>query len=349
MENEELNDKFTITRVDNKVANVSPNISLSDNNRSKTSVNIKLLDNKYYPLETCIIYEKKSKNKLNVLNYLNKNNVKSGEALKFYLNSEETYRFYIGLKKFYELARKKESFPIGKEIYVKVNNDIELNFINKYSNNPENFNKLLSNISNLDNLSNINIATNIKFLEDMQQEIKKNLNNGDESSWQHLFLKHKLLLSQLFAAPYVFYTEKMDVGGKDANGKGGGAVDFAYKNNLDNISIIEIKTPVTNLFLNSKYREKIHNFSAELIGGVNQLLWYKQTLLEDYSTILRHTNSKFKVINIESILLIGLSSNLSEENKEQFENFRNELKDIKIITFDELLKKIQIMLELLKK
>lgn len=349
MENGELNNKFTIVRVDDKVANVSPNLILSKNFKSSTSVNIKLLKNKFRPMEVCIIYEKNPKKGTDNSYYMNKTNVKTGEALKFYLNSDETYQLYKGLKGFYEFANNQKSFPVGKEIYVKVNNEDELNLINKYLNDPLNFKKILDNINDLDNLSNMNVATNIKILKKIEQKISENLNNSDESFWQKLFLENKLLISQLFAVPYAFYTQKMNVGGKDENGEGGGIVDFAYKNNLDNISIIEIKTPCTNLFLNSKYRGKIHNLSADLIGGVNQLLWYKQTLIEDYSTILRHSNGKFKVINIKSILLIGSLNNLNDENKEQFENFRNELKDIKIVTFDELLKKIQIMLELLKK
>lgn len=158
-------------------------------------------------------------------------------------------------------------------------------------------------------------------------------------------------MSQLFTSPYIYFSEKIYVGGKNIHDKEGGIADFAYKNKIDNICIIEIKTPCKELILQKEYRGiNVHNLSEDLIGGINQVLFYKQTLNNNYSQLLLNGNDKFRAINIDSILLIGNLKNLkSDENRKEFENFRNELKSVRIVTFDELLTKIKIMIELLEK
>ena len=59
-----------------------------------------------------------------------------------------------------------------------------------------------------------------------------------------------------------------------------------------------------------------------------------------------NTKISFEALNIRSVLLVGNYSKLSEEAQSCFELFRNELRSIEIICFDELLEKINLMLSL---
>ena len=87
--------------------------------------------------------------------------------------------------------------------------------------------------------------------------------------------------------------------------------------------------------------------SEELSGRVNQLLTYKQTLLSSYR-ILDSMNAE--VFDPQCILIIGLTKQLSKENGTllSFELFRNSLKNITIVTFDELFNKLNALISLLK-
>ena len=65
-----------------------------------------------------------------------------------------------------------------------------------------------------------------------------------------------------------------------------------------------------------------------------------------YATLQMNTKISFEALNIRSVLLVGNYSKLSEEAQSCFELFRNELRSIEIICFDELLEKINLMLSL---
>lgn len=57
----------------------------------------------------------------------------------------------------------------------------------------------------------------------------------------------------------------------------------------------------------------------------------------------------FNVNNIECVLLIGNVSSLAAEEQEVFDTYRNELRSIRILGFDELLKRIENMLALFER
>ena len=86
--------------------------------------------------------------------------------------------------------------------------------------------------------------------------------------------------------------------------------------------------------------------SNDLNGGITQLLTQKDKLYKEYATLQMNTKISFEALNIRGVLLIGNYSKLSEEAQSCFELFRNELRSIEIICFDELLAKINLMLSL---
>lgn len=88
------------------------------------------------------------------------------------------------------------------------------------------------------------------------------------------------------------------------------------------------------------------------MGGVNQLLAQRQSLYNEYTTlrnnVLEQQHEDFKAINIQSILLVGKMQGLTQMEIKCLVSYRNELKSVEIITFDELLIKVENLIQLLK-
>jgi len=83
-----------------------------------------------------------------------------------------------------------------------------------------------------------------------------------------------------------------------------------------------------------------------LTGGIVQVLDQKDTLLKQ-SKIL---GTKAESFNSVCLLICGISSSLENKSKKaSFEHFRWSNKDVIVLPFDEVLQKLKMMLELIKK
>lgn len=175
---------------------------------------------------------------------------------------------------------------------------------------------------------------------------QKNETKKLEESWHQFFKKNPWLLSQMFASPMVFFGQKVYVGGKDLNNKSGKIADFIYKNSFSrSISIIEIKTHKTPLIIKKPYRKPdVFPISKELSGAINQVLDQKDVLQKDYYSVIK--KSEIESFNPTCVVLAGKILDLDENNLKSFELFRNNSKDVIIITYDELLKRIETILQI---
>ena len=106
---------------------------------------------------------------------------------------------------------------------------------------------------------------------------------------------------------------------------------------LDNVSILEIKTPGTPLLLQSAYRSGVYGPSPELSGGVVQLAGYRDSLLKSYYALVQE-GPAFKAFNPRCVLLVGSIEQqlLTPEQQRSFEFFRRELRGVDVVTYDEL-------------
>lgn len=175
------------------------------------------------------------------------------------------------------------------------------------------------------------------FLED-------NLENDEEKFWQDLFKQHPNILSTIIPSVVHIIEDQPYFGGKAIDNKGGTIGDFLYKSGTNNVSIIEIKTPSTDL-LGTEYRNDVFCPSKELSGSIIQIRKQKDNLMKEYDHIRRKSLIKgkdFDVYDPKSYIIIGNSSKLNSIELESFELFRNSLKDIEIITFNELIEKLKI-------
>lgn len=174
--------------------------------------------------------------------------------------------------------------------------------------------------------------------------LEEHLDNTDEKFWQQLFKKHSNILSAVIPSIVHIIEDQPYMGGKAIDNRGATIGDFLYKSGTDNVSIIEIKTPSTEL-LSNEYRDNVYCPSKELAGSIVQIRKQKDNILKDYNSIKVQSMKKdidFSAYDPKSYIIIGNTSNLNSFQLESFELFRNSLKDIEIITFNELIEKLRL-------
>ena len=315
----------------------------------------------YFPSECIDEEEKISRGSVRVRNWM-----------EFSLNTSETYNLYIGLKKLYELYESIGDIPYGTATYARVDDTFQ-KFLSILREDPsaaqmiaqeENYElvkillslitqttsldslkKSLSELQN-DNLQHLTTSLNIEKLQRIATLMNNNLDNNDEEFWQTtVFKENQWVLGQIFACPCTIFADKAYVGGKGINNVGGNLCDFIYQNKLSqNVALIEIKTPCTEIIGNS-YRGT-YSFSHELTGAINQVLNYRDNLTKEYYTLCHQMPDHFEVLSPKCVVIIGKISSMNQKEISAFENFRNSLNNVVVITFDELYNRIDELIDL---
>lgn len=98
----------------------------------------------------------------------------------------------------------------------------------------------------------------------------------------------------------------------------------------------------------SSFRENVYAATHDLAGSIVQTLDQKYRLQKEFASI--KDNSRIYDMEsyaIECILVIGTLPEGQDQIK-SFELFRNNLKDVKIITFDELIQKMKDIYSILQ-
>ncbi|MDP2754347.1 MAG: DUF4263 domain-containing protein [Nitrospirota bacterium] len=210
---------------------------------------------------------------------------------------------------------------------------------------------ILSKIMELgiDELNKISSALGVINLRRIMDSWDREKKNSSEEYWQNQLTSNPWVISQVFSDPVVILAHKAYVGGKAVDNTGGNIVDFLYKNQITtHVKLVEIKTPTTRL-LSSVYRN-VFSISTDLTGSINQVLNYREEIEKNFHALSSASACKYEVINPRCLLIAGSFENeqLNDTQKKSFEIFRSELKNVEIITFDELFAKIQLLLGLLE-
>lgn len=214
---------------------------------------------------------------------------------------------------------------------------------------PEDVINILENLEIRD-LRKLSAAVGLSNLKSVLAIWQVNKGNDSEEFWQTVLSQNSFIFAQLFSFPVILIQEKAYVGGKNIANKGGNIIDFLCLNHLTgNIALIEIKTPVSKL-LGSKYRGGVYNISSDLSGSVIQISNYKNSLLQNYMSLVGSEEDKLDAFNPKCIVIIGnIHAELQEQRqRKSLELFRMGLKDIQIITYDELFGKIEFLVGLLE-
>lgn len=164
-----------------------------------------------------------------------------------------------------------------------------------------------------------------------------------EEKCQLFFTENSWVLSNILSIPVAILKGKAYVGGKDYTDGGGRIADFLYRNELTkNVCIIEIKTPIKKIIdTETPYRKPdVYSLGKELTGGVVQVLDQKDNLQREFYKL---SEGKFEAFNPKTLLIIGKISDLNKGQLKSFELFRNNLKDVEVITFDELLERTKMV------
>ncbi|HVW99228.1 MAG TPA: Shedu immune nuclease family protein [Candidatus Babeliaceae bacterium] len=178
------------------------------------------------------------------------------------------------------------------------------------------------------------------YLEDIIAEFEALLKNADDSEekWQQFFQKNTWTLTHLFPYEVLLTKGKAYVGGKTFENDEGRIVDFLFETGFqDNFALLEIKTPKKALLKNSPYRApSVFSVSDELSGGINQCLDQKDVFLREFG-------QKYKSLDPKCVLVIGKKKPLNNNQRDCFELFRANQKNVDIVTFDEIHGKLQAL------
>lgn len=172
---------------------------------------------------------------------------------------------------------------------------------------------------------------------------QKNETNTLEKKWQKFFKENSWIFSYIFSFPIMLMTDEAYVGGKTLSNKNGKVTDFLVKNNLtDNVAFLEIKTHRSKILGPKKaYRgNDVFSIDAGLTGAINQVLDQRDNFQKEFYTHKGKSELPFETFNSKCVILIGMVEDLNKKQKQSFELFRSNSKDVEIITFDELLGRI---------
>lgn len=187
-------------------------------------------------------------------------------------------------------------------------------------------------------------------LEELIRRFEKLLAAGKaEASWQTFFKTYPFVLRLAFGHPIIAMGEQVSVGGGRFDGRGEKIADFVVSAALSgNLALVEIKTPGTDLLGAKPYREGVYAPSRDLAGSVTQVLDQRYQLQLDFAgKKVKSRAYELEAYAIQCLVIIG-SDPKTDDEKKSFEMFRRDLRQVAVVTFDEMLLKLKTILEFLK-
>jgi hypothetical protein len=191
------------------------------------------------------------------------------------------------------------------------------------------------------------------LIERLSQRFKKKLR---EAEWQTFFVENPFVLRLAFGLPVMMLGGQISVGGRRFGGSGDKISDFGDKISdfavkaaaSGNLALVEIKTPETPLLETSPYRGELYAPGRELSGAVNQVLEQRYNLQQNINNL--KVASRLYDVETYAVqcLVVAGRTPASPATLKSLEPFRNGLKSVTIVTFDELLAKLEQLLEFLK-
>lgn len=343
----------------------------------------KLIDNPHdrsKSVEGKFVYEKKRKHdsrfpsdleNASEFEKITRGSLKVGDWMEMDIDSTQTQMLVHGLQEYYNLYEDIGAVPMGENSYTRVDRNLRTllevvrqdpDVIRQLGNeesldlvrtllkiiiSAESTDDVRDVLSSLEQegLDKLNNAVSIDKLLRVKTMYESNLNNGDEEFWQNLLKNDQWILAQLFGRPMTIFQDKAYVGGKNITNTNGHICDFIYQNSLSkNVALIEIKTPQTRL-VGREYRNGVYPASDSLSGATTQVLTYKDSLLKEYNNLCNE--GEFRAINPLCVVIIGQISSLTPQEKNSFELFRDSLSGVLVITYDELLSKVNDLIDIL--
>ncbi len=275
--------------------------------------------------------------------------LKAGEEINLNLGSAEIHALLKGIGDL-RAVYSELGIPIGTT-RVAITDSSAIDMLRALANysDPEKLIELSLKIEPSD-LDKIETTLSLARFEQTIKELSLALGRTEkEEWWQRKLAQWPWIIGQLFSQPVVLFAGKAYVGGKGIANTGGELADFLFRNKLTgNVALIEIKTPQTPL-LGQPYRQT-YSISADLTGAVGQVLGYRESLLNEYFGLVRKSHEPFSAFNPKCVVIAGVIASVraDEPKLKAFELYRTSLKDVEVITFDELVERRKWLMELLK-
>ena len=198
-------------------------------------------------------------------------------------------------------------------------------------------------------LLELNREIELLTLEQLIARLEGHLeHNHPEAFWQKFLSENPFILRLAFGLPIAVFGDQVAVGGNRFDGSGGKIADYLVRaGHLGNLAIVEIKTPQTVMLEARPYRGDVHALSKHIAGAITQVLdqRYQLHMSINDRKIASGTLDVFSFA-VQALIIAGRDPEGQAERK-SFELLRNGLKDVVIVTFDELLGKLRTLHEFL--
>ena len=163
-----------------------------------------------------------------------------------------------------------------------------------------------------------------------------------ERDWQSFFQLNPFVLSLAFSVPTMLVQNIPYVGGKRFDGRGGKFSDFlAATKSTGNLLIVEIKKPSTEILSRTTYRDDLRSLSTDLNGSIVQALDQRFKLQKNIAGLKEDSNRNDVYTYAVKIVVIVGTTPSDIQDKKSWELARNSLSEVVLITFDELLGRLE--------
>jgi hypothetical protein len=213
------------------------------------------------------------------------------------------------------------------------------------SEDKEALNQVLPEFLRTEAMSSLAIkAVEIDSLKSLAQEFRMELTNQHAESWWQNYIQSRILIIQ---QGYIRPIEKMNIA--IGNTK---YPDFAlvtYDNYLD---ILEIKKPDTPILRADNSRGNYH-WDVEISRAVIQVENYLEQITNNAAPVRTFIKDKYdlelRVVRPRGFILAGHSSEfVSQKHRDDFRLLSHGLKNVMVITYDELLVRLENHINVLK-
>lgn len=191
------------------------------------------------------------------------------------------------------------------------------------------------------------------FALDRLRAMLANESGTSEAQWQLEIVEIVLLLNPRYIKAFT------EVRLWDADASTWRRIDILLIDASGNVDVIEIKKPMGKpIMLPARYRDH-HLPMRDLVGAMGQVTHYLRHLHRWGQTGDEHLTQslaanlppgfKIRIVNPAGIIIMGRSNTLSDAQRQEFEVLRRDSKGvIDIITYDDLLARLQAVLDQLR-
>jgi len=214
------------------------------------------------------------------------------------------------------------------------------------SEDKEALNRILPDFLKSEAMSSIAIkAVEIDSLKRLATEFKAELANQHPESWWQNYIQARILIMQ---QGYIRPVEKMNVA--IGNTK---FPDFALVTHDNYLDILEIKKPDTIILKEDKSRGNYH-WDTEISRAIIQVENYLEHISNQAAQVRSFVKDTYglelKVVRPRGFILAGNSAEfLSQKQRDDFRLLSHGLKNVTVVTYDELLVRLENHIRVLEK